>query len=135
METAATYGMMTGYGLDVPAHLTHDDPIPVLDTLQAQGDVYIIPAHMAQPNEDPGELIPPDGLTVVEGTNTHTLAGDGLWSPGGHAFGDVGTLTVPDGGTAFLFHSEEHGANGIAPGVYVVRRQREQATEQRLVAD
>jgi len=126
------YAMMTDYGLEVPAHIDATDPIPVLTGLQAQGDVYVIPTD---PTTKAGAPIPTEGVVVVEGVNRHVLAGDGLWSDGGSGFGDVGTLTVPDGGTAYLFHSEEHGANGIGAGTYVLRRQREQAAEQRLVAD
>ena len=42
---------------------------------------------------------------------------------------------VPDGGEAYLIHSDEHGAMGIAPGSYEVRRQQEWAGEWRRVAD
>lgn len=47
----------------------------------------------------------------------------------------LGVLTVPPGATAYLVHTEEHGANGIGPGTYEIRRQREQADEIRMVAD
>lgn len=45
---------------------------------------------------------------------------------------DIGVLECTE--TAYLLHPE-HGATGVAPGSYVLRRQREQADEERLVAD
>lgn len=47
---------------------------------------------------------------------------------------DLGTLTVPEGGSAYLMHPE-HGAQGIGPGDYILRRQVEAAEQARLVAD
>jgi hypothetical protein len=88
---------------------------------------------------EPG--VPLDGVVVVEselGGNTHALHGDGRWYAAdlvGWRFWDrvgrsdrdtvVGWFTVPAGGEAYLIHSEEHGALGIAPGFYEVRRQQE----------
>ncbi len=46
----------------------------------------------------------------------------------------LGVLIVAAGATAFLAHPE-HGYAGIAPGMYLFRRQREQADEIRLVQD
>jgi hypothetical protein len=53
----------------------------------------------------------------------------------------VGALTVPAGSLAVLTH-EEHGLTGIAPGAYLIRRQREYtgpdedtSPQQRLVCD
>lgn len=37
----------------------------------------------------------------------------------------VGVILVPEGQTAVLVHTDEHGANGLASGVYLVKRKRE----------
>ena len=125
-------------------HLEPDDPTPVLTGPQAQGDIYILPANGTVPGVYPadGSSQPlGGGFDIIEGQgirNPHTLRSfdDGCTIvPGtaGYPF-DVATLTVPAGAAAFLLHPE-HGANGIGPGVYVLRRQREQAEEIRVVAD
>jgi hypothetical protein len=36
----------------------------------------------------------------------------------------VGCVIVPDGESALLVHTDEHGANGIAPGAYLITRKR-----------
>lgn len=106
--------------------------VPVLTGLQAQGDLIIVPT-----NESPATTpVGPGGVEVVRSeanSNTHSLhSWDGdpvLWDS------DRNVLTVPEGSSAYLVHTEEHGANGIGPGTYSIRRQREQADEIRLVAD
>jgi hypothetical protein len=134
-----TYGeVLTGYDVKIPAHLEAQAAIPVLGGLQVQGDVAIIPCR---PSMKQGDAVPPTGVAVVRGEsggNTHLLVAEGLvtWAPvtGNPSLLDLGVVTVPEGSTAFLLHPE-HGANGLAPGVYILRRQREQADELRLVAD
>lgn len=89
----------------------------------------------------PFTLVPAEGVAVVRGEaggNTHLLVADGpvLWSPargrtGGTA---LGLLTVPAGAVAYLLHPE-HGANAMGPGSYLLRRQRQQADQVRVVAD
>jgi hypothetical protein len=37
----------------------------------------------------------------------------------------VGCVIVPAGESALLVHTDEHGANGIAPGAYLISRKRE----------
>jgi hypothetical protein len=44
-------------------------------------------------------------------------------------------LDVAKGATAYLIHTDEHGANGIGPGTYRLTGKREQADEIRRVAD
>lgn len=127
-------------GYRVPPHLEPEDPVPVRGDYQAQGDVNIFPAALvANRGEGAAAAIPPEGVQVVRGEaarNTHLLVGDGTWAPGGHHELVYGTLTVPEGGTAFLLHTGEHGANGIAPGIYTLRGQREWADQTtRRVAD
>ena len=119
----------------IPAHLEAQAEVPVLTGPQRQGDVFILPQRHGV---DDGTPIPAEGVVVVRGEaggNTHLLTADGgaTWRPvvGSQ---DCGVLNVPQGASAWLIHPE-HGANGIGPGSYILRRQRQQADEIRLVAD
>lgn len=117
--------------------------VPILaSVVQRQGDVIVLP----RPNKPAATTpIPAAGVVVVRAetsaANTHTLhswTGPCFFdaSPGGGDTGLVlGTLTVPDAASAYLVHTDEHGANGIGPGTYELRRQREFAGEWRRVAD
>ena len=131
---------------NVDSALVDDIDIPVLAGIQRQGDVLVIP-HRA--GAGPSGQVPGDGVPVVRGEsggNTHLLvdmsplAGQGteqpiMWRPvSGRSGQDLGELTVPEGSVAGLLHPE-HGATLIGPGYYIIRRQREQADEIRLVAD
>lgn len=129
-----TYGLLTDHGVEVPAHLQADAEIPVICGLQVQGDIAIIPTR---PGVDVGRPVPADGVPVVRGEaggNTHLLVADGpvSWRPTDDI--TLGTVTVEEGAVAYLLHPE-HGANGLGPGVYRLRRQREQADVIRVVAD
>lgn len=130
-------------GVDTLGVLDAQVDVPVLTGLaQAQGDLIILP----RPNKPAATTpIPTAGALVVRaessGGNTHSLhSWDGpacyyeraLASSSGLV---LGMLTVPDGATAYLVHTEEHGANAFGPGTYEIRRQREQADEIRMVAD
>ena len=130
-------------GVDTLGVLDAQVDVPVLTGLaQAQGDLLILP----RPNKPAATTpIPASGVLVVRaessGANTHSLhSWDGPASfyderePGDSGL-VLGVLTVPDGATAFLVHTEEHGANAFGPGTYEIRRQREQADEIRMVAD
>lgn len=126
--------VMASAGVEIPAHLEAQAEIPVLAGLQRQGDLIVVPV---KPSAKPGVPIPAEGIAVVRGEatgNTHLLVGDGTWAAVEARGLDCGVVTVPEGGTAFLLH-REHGAQGFAPGAYLVRRQREQADEIRTVAD
>lgn len=135
-----TYGnILTRHDIDIPAHLEADLEIPVLTGLQVQGDVAVIPRRKGRTATP--ITVPAEGVPVVRGEaggNTHLLVADGtvVWSPlAPNARGQIlGVVDVPDGSTAYLLHPE-HGANAIGPGCYELRRQREQAEEERLVAD
>lgn len=119
---------------DIPTELVDDLTVPALACLQVQGDVAVIPTR---PSAKPGTPIPSAGIPVVRGENggnTHLLVGDGTWAESTAGGAELGVLTVPPGGVAWLLHPE-HGANGIGPGCFLLRRQREQADELRLVAD
>lgn len=128
----STHEILTRHA--IPTELVDDLTVPVLDCLQVQGDVAVIPTR---PSAKPGTQVPAAGHPVVRGENggnTHLLAGDVVWAESNASGADLGVLTVPEDGTAWLLHPE-HGANGIGPGCYLLRRQREQADELRLVAD
>lgn len=135
----ATYGdVLAAYDVEIAAHLEAQAAIPVLTGLQVQGDVAIIPTG---PSAKKGSLVPAEGVAVVRGEsggNTHLLVAEGpvSWAPvvGNPTLLDLGVVTVPQGATAFLLHPE-HGANAMGPGNYILRRQREQADELRVVAD
>jgi hypothetical protein len=130
-------------GFDLLEHLEADLEVPVHSGIQFQGDVAIIPLadlkHAVSPS---GSWAPvgPEGVQVVKGENgghTHLLVAD----PGAARWmADVNDTTglavgVLDASAPVHILHAEHGGTGIAPGQYVIRRQREQAEEQRLVAD
>jgi hypothetical protein len=127
-------------GGPIEQHLDQQLTIPVHDGLQLQGDVAIIPVGMIGDLVPAVTPIPPEGYPVVRGEaggNTHLLLAEdtGFFDPrrDGSSL-DLGVLTVPEGATAYLTHPE-HAYVGIAPGTYLLRRQREQADQARLVAD
>ncbi|MHC3471987.1 hypothetical protein ACYF6T_25295 [Streptomyces sp. 7R007] len=137
-------------GLDVLDHLERQVAIPVVDGLQAQGDLIVVPYALVTRAVRPGESgwrdVPAGGLELLRsaaGGNPHTLVADpgtcrwttDLRDTTGLALGMLDTSAV-----AYLVHPE-HGGTGIAPGRYVIRRQRERATTRtawsanRLIAD
>jgi hypothetical protein len=128
-------------GLDVLGHLEREVAIPVIDGLQAQGDLLVIPiavlaaaphggvsiVHSPRWHEVPGAGV--EVLRAGTGGNPHTLVANpgtcrwttGVDDPEGLALGAFSTT-----GVAYLIHPE-HGGSGIAPGTYVIRRQRERS--------
>jgi hypothetical protein len=124
-------------GLPVDPHLVQDLVIPVIDGIQAQGDLLVVPhvevADQVRVHATATWLeVPPDGVELVRGAvggNVHSLVADpgtAVWTTDvddatGLALGVVEAMTP-----VYLLH-REHGGTGIAPGRYVVRRQREQA--------
>lgn len=134
---ATTIEMIEATGVAVITEQDFDLEIPVLNGIQRQGDVLIRPAAVAATT-----AVPSTGTPVVRGENggnTHAI-----YAADGDVFCDVSTstvrdlrvavLTVPEGSTAYLGHPE-HGYQGIAPGNYEIRRQREMAEEMRMVQD
>lgn len=118
-------------GTSVPDHLVADAEVPVLTGPQAQGDLIVF--RRAAPPTVEWRPLPGAGLRLVDGRatgNSHWLHA-GFESPGVRwaesAAGPqrLGFLHVPAGQTALLIHTDEHGANGIGPGVYVIHRKRE----------
>ena len=125
------------FGVDVLDHLDRQVAIPVHAGAQRQGDVLVLPRKGPVATV----VLPLAGFPVVRGEaggNTHLLLADGPVTfdtkPATGTELTLGVLSVPAGSTAYLTHPE-HGYVGIAPGRYVIRRQREQADELRLVAD
>lgn len=135
MHTNAT--VLTRHGVDLADIELPDLEVPVLTATQRQGDVLVLKVTTRHDGQPLGAA----GVTVVRAetstANTHTLHGDGRWEPSPDADRDLvqGWLTVPEGGEAWLIHTQEHSAVGIGPGTYEVRRQREFAGEWRRVAD
>ncbi|WP_233223306.1 hypothetical protein [Amycolatopsis sp. CA-128772] len=122
-------------GLDVLDHLDRQVTVPVIDGLQAQGDLLVLPLTLlAAPAWRGGWWdLPPEGCELVRGeagNNPHTLVADRgtcrmTWWPN-----DPERLAIAAFDTtapAWLIHPE-HGATGVAPGAWFVRRQRELRT-------
>lgn len=130
------------HGVAVDDHHDLDGLVPVSAGLTRQGDVIVIPAAMSRGTVPATVPLPKGGFPVVRGEsggNTHQLIGDGqvFYNPAEVTDADnldLGVLTVGEEATAFLAHPE-HAYVGVAPGTYVVRRQREQADVLRMVAD
>ena len=125
-------------GVSVPAHLAADADVPVLTGPQAQGDLIVIP--VSDPVDVEWETLPSNGIQVIRGEageNTHWLH-PGFDSPGvrwaptappprptRQAALALGHVLVPEGQSALLIHTDEHGANGIGPGCYAIHRKRQ----------
>ncbi|MDN3358800.1 hypothetical protein [Actinomadura sp. DC4] len=133
-------------GLAVLDHLEQSMTIPVVDGLQAQGDLIVIPLALVSVSVRLLPVagwshVPPEGIELLRGEaggNPHTLVADPgtcRWTTlvrdeDGLALGVFDATAI-----AYLLHPE-HGATGCTPGTYVVRRQREQEGRRaRLVAD
>lgn len=124
-------------GKDVLDHLDRSAEVPVISQAACQGDVSILRVTTAAATTPM-----PKTVVVVASeasSNTHTLhpAGECYWDRHeASGAGDVmlGTLTVPEGATAFMSH-QEHGGIEIAPGTYRIGRQREFAGEWAYVRD
>ena len=127
------------HGFEVLEHLEAEAEVPVLNGLQAQGDLFIIPLNNTNPRVHDQKPIPAAGLAAIEtanGGHEHRLFAS---TPGTATFAftdgigqDIGILECTE--PVYSLHVE-HGATGIAPGTYMLRRQREQADEERLIAD
>lgn len=131
---------LTLIGVTVPDHLIADAEVPILTGPQCQGDLMVYPVTNTKGAEF--TAVPKGGVQVVHGEatgNTHWLH-QGFDSPGVQwARVDrgllIGYVIVPEGQTAQLIHSDEHGANGIGPGMYAINGKQEQADIIRRVQD
>lgn len=140
MTTSTLGQLIDRHGVDVLDHLDRDAGVPVLDGLQFQGDLAVIPASSrGRHAADNATRVPVAGIAVIEavgGGHEHRLLagtpGTAAFTPARIGGQDIGYLEVT--APAYLAHPE-HGYLGVAPGAYVLRRQREQADEERLVAD
>lgn len=126
----------TRFNVEIFDYLDHEEDIPTITTSCRQGDVSVLRVTTT-PATTP---VPAAGTAVIRGENggnTHSLHGDGILfdqaTPSVTSL-LLGTLTVPDGTSAFLLHPE-HGGFQIMPGTYRIGRQREMADEIRMVAD
>ncbi|QVQ50849.1 hypothetical protein J4H86_18545 [Spiractinospora alimapuensis] len=129
-------------GVQVLDHLEQEVAVPVIADLQAQGDLIVIPHDLVRddvvlPPDHGWRDVPPEGLDLLRsaaGGNPHCLVaepGTCRWvthirDGSGLSLGAL-TTTRP----AYLIHPE-HGGSGLAPGTYVVRRQREGTGDVRL---
>lgn len=136
---------MAKIGVPIPDHLVADAEVPVFSGPQTQGDLMIVPADMDTFDTSTcvTEPVPNSGVQVIRGevtNNTHWLhrgfdsPGVG-WAPVTNDALVLGVVMVPNGQTAELIHTDEHGANAMGPGCYVIRGKREMAEEIRRVAD
>lgn len=139
MSTMTFGEALAKVGATVPDHLFADAEIPVLTSPQAQGDLLIVPIENTTVTLAP---VPDAGVQVVFGEatgNSHYLH-RGFDSPGvefarvtdGQC---IAVVRVPEGESAQLIHTDEHGSNGIGPGLYGIHEKREQASEIRRVTD
>ena len=145
---ATTFAEALGkIGVTVPDHLVADAEVPVLTEPQRQGDLLINRADLDDYPADKVTLepVPDKGIQVVTGEatgNTHWLhrgfdSSGVQWARVTESRDDLvlAVVSVPEGESAELIHTDEHGANAMGPGLYVIRGKRELADEIRRVAD
>jgi hypothetical protein len=143
MQSTLTLAELTARtGLDVLGHLEREVTIPVTGGIQAQGDLLVIPIALLAPAASSGwrsvaivesarwHRVPGAGLEVLRagtGGNPHSLVADPgtcRWTTGVRDSEKLALGALTTTGVAYLIHPE-HGGSGIAPGTYVIRRQRE----------
>ena len=140
MTTATFRDVLGRHNITVPDQTIAEITVPVLSGPQRQGDIAIFPREPLTPAERSMAVqVPPEGIAVVRGEatgNTHMLSADSvvLWLEKDAGL-LLGIVEVPEGSTGYLIHTDEHGANGLAPGTYRIHGKREQADEIRRVAD
>lgn len=126
-------------GVSIPEHLVADAEVPVLTVPQSQGDLAIVPTQLDDADWKP---IPQAGVQVVIGEatgNTHWLhrgfeSPDVQWARLDDGL-RLAAVKVPDGQSAELIHTDEHGCNAMGSGTYVIHGKRELADQIRRVAD
>lgn len=133
--------MSRATGVTIETGWDQDLEVPVLTGVQRQGDVIVVPVTHSRLST-PQTAVPSQGTPVVRGEaggNTHAIYADGPGVlcdtfPASATSLKVAALVVPEGSVAYLGHPE-HAYNGIGPGSYEIRRQREMADELRMVTD
>lgn len=144
MQTMTLEKALARHNIAVADELLADIEVPVLTGPQRQGDILIIPrAPIGEAELASMTHVGREGVAVVRGEatgNTHLLDavdGDVFWRAHEGQAGDVllGVLYVPQGSTAHLLHTDEHGCNAIGAGTYTLHGKREMADEIRRVAD
>ncbi|GGP68814.1 hypothetical protein [Saccharothrix coeruleofusca] len=121
--------------LDVLDHLEREVSVPVVDGLHAQGDLLVLPFDLVASTVRLGRYarltdVSPEGVELVRGAaggNPHTLTADPgstRWTSGVVDPLGLAVAYVENTAPAYLVHPE-HGATGLAPGRWLVRRQRE----------
>ncbi|GAA3867530.1 hypothetical protein GCM10022243_36620 [Saccharothrix violaceirubra] len=127
--------------LDVLDHVAREIAVPVVDGPHAQGDLLVLPYDLVSSVvRIAGGLreVPRAGVELVRGAaggNPHTLTADEnstRWTPGVHDPLGLAVAYLENATPAYLIHPE-HGATGLAPGRWLVRRQREYVPLRRRV--
>lgn len=129
--------LLTRTGLDVLDHLERALAVPIVDGFQAQGDLLIAPSgavpEVVAQRWATWAVIPSAGVELVRGVagnNPHTLVADAVSGHYTLGLSDPEALAialVENSSPVYLIHPE-HGATGLAPGRWVIRRQREYST-------
>ncbi|MEV5826030.1 hypothetical protein AB0L25_10675 [Spirillospora sp. NPDC052242] len=115
--------------------------VPVIDGLQAQGDLIVVPLHVLSASvhvrtNAAWTDVPPEGVELLRGVaggNTHSLVaepGTCRWTTHVQDSTLLSLGVFETSAVAYLMHPE-HGASGVAPGAYAVRRQREHGAHAR----
>ena len=147
-STMTLSALTTLTGLDVFDYLDQEVSVPVIDGMQAQGDLIVVPHILLADSVRTVSWsryvhVPLSGIELrsAAGGNPHSLVADeGLctWSTGVQDTRRLALGILDTEVTAYLIHPE-HGATGIAPGRYVIGRQRERGfggfESPQLVAD
>lgn len=130
--------------LDVLDHLERQVTVPVVDGLQAQGDLIVIPLTMVPTvtvHDSYWRSVPRAGVELIRGVagnNPHTLVADpGVcgWTTYVRDPFRLAIAAFQNTMPVYLIHPE-HGGTGIAAGTWLVRRQQERgAGKSVLVAD
>lgn len=125
-------------GFEVLDHLELEMTIPITDGIQAQGDLIVIPHALVHSAVTEGPFarwreIPTAGLELLRsgaGGNPHSLVADPgscRWTTNVRDTTNLALGLLDTHVVAYLIHPE-HGASAIAPGRYIIRRQRERGT-------
>jgi hypothetical protein len=137
--------LLSRSGLDVLDHLERQVTVPVIDGLQAQGDLIVVPMDMltfVTPQYwATWRQVPAGGVELVRGVagnNPHTLVADAgtcQWTADVRDPMRLGIAMFENTTPVYLVHPE-HGGSGIARGRWLVRRQQERGARRSvLVAD